>query len=63
MIDDWSGFAGYADSGCFEVDAAALAAIAEAAAAAGTETDANSDGAAYFSFGAAIVATSAALAF
>ena len=56
IVDDWSSFEGYADSGCAEVDAAVLA---EAAAAADAETD----GAAYLSFGAAIAATGAALAF
>ena len=53
VIDDWSGFEGYEDTGCVAIDQAKAAAAGE-----GEE-----DGAAYLSFGAAIVATGAALAF
>ena len=60
VVDDWSSFEGYADSGCAEVDAAVLA---EAAAQAAAAEEADADGAAYLSFGAAIAATGAALAF
>ena len=62
VVDDWSSFEGYAESGCFEVDAAILAEAAAQAAAA-EAADAETDGAAYLSFGAAIVASGAALAF
>ena len=52
VIDDWSGFSGYGDTGCAVIDSYNW-----------DEADAEEDGAAYLTFGAAIVATGAALAF